>query len=67
VHNQSSMLCTFLDASKAFDSMHYSKLIKLLLSHKMPAYVIFVSLNFVCVCWCGIMSEYFLAFTEVKQ
>lgn len=72
VHNQSSVFCTFLDASKAFDRLHYCKLFKLLLEREVPAHVIRVLINlytgnFVRVAWCGIMSDYFLAINGVKQ
>jgi len=72
VNNQSSVFCTFLDASKAFDRMRYCKLFKLLISRQVPAPIVrilinFYSGNYVRVQWCGIMSEYFLAINGVKQ
>jgi hypothetical protein len=40
VRNQSSVFCTFLDASKAFDRVHYSKLFRLLFKRKLPSVII---------------------------
>ena len=40
VHNNSSVLCTFLDASKAFDRVQYCKLFKLLISRQVPACIV---------------------------
>lgn len=72
VKNQSSVFCTFLDATKAFDRLHYCKLFRLLISRRVPAPIIrvlihFYTGNFVRVSWCGIPSEYFLAINGVKQ
>jgi len=70
--NSISVLCTFLDASKAFDRVHYSKLFKLLVSHQVPACIVRVLINFYTsnyeqVSGCGILSDYFLAVNGVKQ
>ena len=72
VNHQSSVFCTFLDASKAFDRLQYCKLFKLLVSRQVPAPIIRVLINFytgnyVRVAWCGIVSDYFLAINGVKQ
>ena len=72
VDHQSSVYCTFLDASKAFDRLQYCKLFKLLVSRHLPAPIIRVLINFytgnyVRVAWCGIVSDYFLAINGVKQ
>jgi len=72
LHNSSSVLCTFLNALKAFDRVHYCKLFKLLISRQVPACIVRVLINFytsnyVRVSWCGILSEYFLAVNGVKQ
>jgi len=40
LHNSSSVLCTFLDASKAFDRVHYCKLFKFLVSRQVPACIV---------------------------
>ena len=40
-----SVHCTFLDSSKAFDKIHYGKLFKLLLYRDIPPHVIRVLLN----------------------
>ena len=72
VRNQSSVFCTFLDASKAFDRVQYSKLFRLLIKRKLPVVIIRVLVNlymgnFVRVGWCGVFSDYFLATNGVKQ
>ena len=59
VRNQSSVFCTFLDASKAFDRVQYSKLFRLLIKRKLPVVIIRVLVNlymgnFVRVGWCGV-------------
>lgn len=38
--NQSSVYCTFLDASKAFDRVHYCKLFRLLIRRGIPACIV---------------------------
>ena len=72
VKHQSSVFCTFLDATKAFDRINYCKLFRLLLKRDLPASVVRMLLfvytnNFVRVSWCGLFSEYFLATNGVKQ
>jgi hypothetical protein len=72
VNNNSSVFCTFLDASKAFDRVHYCKLFKLLIGRQVPACIVRVLINFytnnyVRVSWCGILSDYFVAINGVKQ
>jgi Reverse transcriptase (RNA-dependent DNA polymerase) len=70
--NQSSVFCTFLDASKAFDRVRYCKLFDLLIKRNLPACIIrvlvnFYTSNYVRVSWCGVMSDYFHALNGVKQ
>ena len=72
MHNQNPVFCTFLDASKAFDKLHYCKLFKLLVKRDVPA--LFVRLlaniythNLVRVTWGGALSDYFSAINGVKQ
>lgn len=72
VHHQSSVFCTFLDASKAFDRVRYCKLFRLLVIRQVPALIIRILMSFyighsVRVQWCGIVSDYFLAGNGVKQ
>jgi len=72
VKNQSSVYCTFLDASKAFDRVHYSKLFRLLVKRGLPACIIriLISLytdNQVRVLWAGLTSDYFTTLNGVKQ
>jgi len=72
VNNQSSVFCTFLDATKAFDRINYCKLFRLLLKRDVPPCIVRVMLfvytnNFVRVSWGGLFSEYFLATNGVKQ
>jgi len=64
--NQSSVFCTFLDASKSFDRVQYCKLFKMLIKRTLPAFIIrvlinFYMCNFVCISWYGVMSDYFCA------
>ena len=40
VNNGSSVYSCLLDASKAFDRMHYGKLYAILLSNQVPAFII---------------------------
>jgi hypothetical protein len=70
--HRSSVFCTFLDASKAFDRLHYYKLFRLLQQRELPAHVIrlLVNLytrNLVRVSWHGMLSDYFSAVNGVKQ
>ena len=71
-HHQSSVFCTFFDASKAFDRVRHCKLFRLLVSRQVPALIVCVLINFyignfVRVQWCGIVSDYFLAGNGVKR
>jgi hypothetical protein len=71
-HNDSAVFCTFLDATKAFDRLHYCKLFKLLIKRQLPAHIIRVLINLythnlVCVSWCGVSSNFFTAVNGVKQ
>jgi hypothetical protein len=70
--NQSSVYCTFLDASKAFDRVHYCKLFRLLIRRGLPACIIRILIglytnNQVCVLWAGLTSDYFSTLNGVKQ
>ena len=40
VHNNSTVFCTFLDATKAFDRVHYCKLFRLLIDRQIPACIV---------------------------
>ena len=72
INNNSHVYCTFLDASKAFDRVEYSKLFRLLMKRKLPAVV----LRLLCtmyvihgtrVQWNGVYSEVFEVLNGVKQ
>ena len=68
----SNVFCTFLDASKAFDKVHYCKLFSRLIERNVPPLVIRVLLNMysgqhVRVLWNGIFSCDFLVKNGVKQ
>ena len=70
--NNSTVFCTFLDATKAFDKIRYCKLLRLLRDHGIPPCMLrlllcFYSSNFVRIAWNGVLSEYFLAINGVKQ
>jgi len=72
INNNSSVSCTFLDATKAFNHVNYSKLFKLLIRRYLPLLLVRIMLNFyisnfVRVSWCGYFSEYYLATNGVKQ
>jgi len=40
IHNDSSAVCTFLDASKAFDRVRYCKLFRILISRNITACIV---------------------------
>ena len=70
--NKSNVFCTFLDATKAFDRIHYCKLFRLLIHRSIPYCVIRILLylylnNCICVSWSGVNSESFIASNGVKQ
>ena len=69
LNNNSSVSCTFLDATKTFDRVHYCKLFKLFISRRVPTCIVRVLMysNCVRVSWCGIVSDYFVAINGVKQ
>lgn len=72
IKNQSSVYCTFLDASKAFDRVNYSKLFRLLVDRGLPACITRLLINLytvnqVRVLWAGITSDLFTAINGVKQ
>jgi hypothetical protein len=70
--HQSTVFCTILDASKAFDRLQYCKQFKMLISCQIPASITrvlinFYTGNFVRVQWCGVTTDYLLAINDVKQ
>jgi hypothetical protein len=71
MHNSSSVFCTFLDATKAFDRVHYCKLFNELLRRCLPPAIIRILIkfyaNFVQVSWLGRNSDTFIASNGVKQ
>ena len=72
VNNQSSVFCTFLDASKAFDRVNYGKLFRLLIRRDLPPCIIRILINLytisqVRVMWAGLASDFFPALNGVKQ
>ena len=44
-HNNNSVCCVFLDATKAFDRLSYCKLFRLLLERNMPPHVVRILMN----------------------
>ena len=61
VNNDSPVYCAFLDATKAFDRVEYSKLFRLLICRKLPSVIIRSLLrmylsNAICVDWNGVRS-----------
>jgi len=70
--NHSSVYCTFLDASKAFDRVNFCKLFRLLIKRGLPACIVRTLINMytghlIRVSWAGVMSNYFTALNGVKQ
>ena len=71
-HNASPVYCVLLDATKAFDRVHYAKLFSILIERKMPAVVMRFLLNtYLChsthVTWNGMSSASFMVQNGVKQ
>ena len=72
VNNQTPVFCTFLDASKAFDRIHYGKLFDVLIKRNLPVCIIRVLINLYTynllrVRWNGVNTDYFSAVNGVKQ
>ena len=72
INNGSDVYSCLLDASKAFDRVHYGKLFRILLSKKLPILIIRWILDSylrqsVCVMWDSCKSEYFKMYNGVKQ
>lgn len=70
--HDSPVFCTFLDATKAFDRLHYCKLFRLLIQRKLPACILRVLValytnNQMCISWNGVISDLFIAENGVKQ
>jgi len=56
VTNNSSVYCSFLDASKAFDRVHYCKLFRLLVKRELAPCIVRILINLytvnqVCILW----------------
>ena len=69
---KSDVYLCMLDASKAFDRVHYDNLFALLRSRKLPAIVIRLLLDMctsqrMCTSWHGVKSNYFTSENGVKQ
>ena len=72
VNNDSSVFCTLLDASKAFDKIEYCLLFKELIKRKLPAVIIRMLLNIyinqeIRVQWNNCHSNWFPVCNGVKQ
>ena len=66
------MYSCLLDASKAFDRLHYGKLFRILLSKKLPRLIIRMILDsylqhYVGVMWDSCKSEYLEMYNGVKE
>lgn len=71
-NSNSSVFCTFLDATKAFDRINYCKLFQLLEERKLPPCILRILLcfyrnNLVNVSWLSITGDSFVATNGVKQ
>ena len=72
VKGGSNVYGCFLDASKAFDKVHYGKLFSLLMSKGLPKVVVrFILDGYIrqsaCTQWEGVKSRSFNTFNGVKQ
>jgi hypothetical protein len=71
-HNRSSVYCTFLDATKAFDRVNYCKLFTKLIDRHLPPFILRLLINcyvdnVMQVSWLGFTSASFVALNGVKQ
>jgi hypothetical protein len=71
-HSNSTVFCTFLDASKAFDRVNYGKLFRLLIERGLPSCIVRMLVNLytqhrIRVSWGTLFSSYFTALNGVKQ
>jgi len=72
VTNNSFVYSSFLDASKAFDRVHYCKLFHLLVKRGLPPGIVRIlislyTVNQVSVLCAGVASDYFATLNGVKQ
>ena len=72
INNGSDVYSCLLDASKAFDRVHYGKLFRILLSKKLSILIIRLILDVflrqsVCLKWDSCKSEYCKVYNAVKQ
>ena len=72
IEGHSNVYCCLLDASKAFDKVHYGKLFTILLAKNVSPYVIRLLIDSyvrqqACVSWNGFKSNYFILQNGVKQ
>jgi Reverse transcriptase (RNA-dependent DNA polymerase) len=70
--DNTTVYCSFLDATKAFDRVEYCKLFNLLMVRQIPTCITRILINFytnhhVRVAWSGVMSDFFLAANGVKE
>ena len=72
IEGRSNVYCCLLDASKAFDKVHYGKLFTILLAKNVSLHVIRLLIDSyvrqqACVSWNGFKSNYFILQNGVKQ
>ena len=72
IEGHSNVYCCLLDASKAFDKVHYGKLFTILLARNVSPHVIRLLIDSyvrqqACVSWNGFKSNYFILHNGVKQ
>ena len=72
MHNSSTVFCTMLDATKAFDRVEYCRLFRLLIDRGLPPVVvrllaILYANHATRIAWNGVLSSSFEVLNDVKQ
>jgi len=65
--NQSSVYCTFLDASKACNRLQYCKLFRILIRRGLPACIVRILLYYISQAWCGYYGQVFFLIISLYQ
>ena len=72
MHNSSTVFCTMLNATKAFDRVEYCRLFRLLIDRGLPPVVVRLLVNLYTshvtrIAWNGVLSSSFEVLNGVKQ